>query len=163
MRFDMSPSTMLRKALVLAALLLVLLVPVVLPAKDLPTASLTVQTKAGQQHRFTVELAISNAEQTRGLMYRERMAPDAGMLFLYDTPIIASFWMKNTILSLDLIFIEKDGTIANIYADAEPGNLTPIRSTRPVTGVLEINAGLAARLGIHPGDRVLYKAFGTAP
>lgn len=156
---------MLRRPLILFALLsaLIGMLPAAVPAKDLPTAGLTIQTKAGQRHRFTVELAISNAEQARGLMYRERMASDAGMLFLYDAPLIASFWMKNTILSLDLIFIEKDGTIANIYADAEPGNLTPIRAMKPVTGVLEINAGLASKLGIHPGDRVLYKAFGTAP
>lgn len=150
----------LRSALLL---FLVLLLPASLMAKELPTAGLVIQTKGGQQHHFTVELAISAREQERGLMFRERMAPDAGMLFLYDTPVMASFWMKNTILSLDMLFIEKDGTIANIYADAEPGNLTPIRSTKPVTGVLEINAGLASRLGIHPGDRVLHKAFGTAP
>lgn len=158
---------MLRRNLILIGLLIGLvsaaLVSGTSAAKDVPTASLAVQTKAGQLHRFTVELAVSAAEQSRGLMYRDRMAADAGMLFPYDAPLIASFWMKNTLIPLDLIFIEKDGTIANIHANAKPGDLTPIRSVRPVTGVLEINGGLASRLGIQPGDRVLYKAFGTAP
>jgi uncharacterized membrane protein (UPF0127 family) len=134
-----------------------------LAAKDLPTASLVIETKAGQQHRFTVELAVSNAEQTRGLMYREKLEADAGMLFLYDAPLIASFWMKNTLIPLDMIFIEANGTVANIHANAVPGDLKAISSLKPVTGILEINGGLAAQLGIQAGDRVRYRAFGTAP
>ena len=87
-------------------------------------------------------------------MYREALAPDRGMLFPYDPPQIASFWMKNTLIPLDIIFIRGDGTIARIAANTVPLSLEPVQSLEPVAAVLEIAGGRAAELGIEPGDRV---------
>jgi uncharacterized membrane protein (UPF0127 family) len=149
---------------VLSRRLVLLLVLSLMPAldaaaRDLPKDTLTITTRSGGEYRFTVELARTDAEQHRGLMFREQMADDAGMLFLYEDPEPASFWMKNTLIPLDMLFIDKDGTIANIHENAKPHDLTPIRAVHPVTGILEINGGLAARLGIRAGDRVVYKNF----
>ncbi|HYC04751.1 MAG TPA: DUF192 domain-containing protein [Azospirillaceae bacterium] len=132
-------------------------------AMEFDRDSLVVETKAGGRYSFQVELAITPKQQERGLMFRERMADDAGMLFLKERPETVSFWMKNTLIPLDLIFIAENGTITNIHAMATPKSLDPIYSATAVTGVLEINGGLAAKLGIRAGDRVLHRAFGTAP
>ena len=87
-------------------------------------------------------------------MYRESLAPDRGMIFPHDQPRPASFWMKNTLIPLDIIFVRADGTIARIAANATPLSLTPIPSFEPVSAVLEIAGGRAAELGIEAGDRV---------
>lgn len=87
-------------------------------------------------------------------MHRQSLAPDRGMIFPYDPPRPASFWMKNTLIPLDLIFVRPDGTIGSIAANAVPLSLDPIPSGEPVTAVLEIAGGRSAELGIRPGDKV---------
>lgn len=114
---------------------------------------LTVSSMNGPHH-FTVEIARTPTEQQRGLMFRQSLAPDRGMLFPFAEREQASFWMKNTLIPLDLIFIRSDGTIANIAANAKPYDETPLSSEGPVGAVLELAGGRAARLGIRAGDRV---------
>ncbi len=110
---------------------------------------------AGGDHRFAIEVADTPDERARGLMFRETMAADAGMLFDYGSDQTGvAFWMKNTPLPLDMIFIRADGTITQIAADTTPYSLEPIASREPVRFVLEVNAGIAAKLGIVPGDRL---------
>lgn len=107
------------------------------------------------EHRFTIEVADTPDERARGLMFRETMAPDAGMLFDYGSDQTGvAFWMKNTPLPLDMIFIREDGTITQVAADTTPYSLEPIASREPVRFVLEVNAGTAAKLGITPGGRL---------
>ena len=113
--------------------------------------------------RFTVELADTDQSRARGMMFRTSMAPDAGMLFDFKQEQMASFWMRNTLIPLDMIFIRADGTILNIHQRAIPGDETGINSAGPVRAVLEINGGTASRLGIRPGDRVQHAIFGNPP
>ena len=108
----------------------------------------------GRTHRFTVEVARTPEQQAQGLMNRESLAPDRGMIFPYDPPVVASFWMKNTLIPLDMIFIRADGTIASIEANTVPLSLEPVAATEPVTAVLELAGGRAAELGIAPGAKV---------
>ena len=116
------------------------------------------EVKSGDKtHKFTVEMARTDKEQARGLMYRTELADNMGMLFPYDQPQILSFWMKNTLISLDLIFIREDGTIANIAAEAEPYSLESLKSEEPTVAVLEIAGGLAEELGIKAGDIVTWQ------
>ncbi|WP_414900065.1 DUF192 domain-containing protein [Sphingomonas flavalba] len=141
-----------------------LLVPLVLAGCDRPQAtdttvapaadSLTVTTAAGTARRFSVEIARTPDEQARGLMFRTTLPADHGMLFPMAPPRPASFWMKDTPLSLDIIFIRPDRTIAAIAADTVPYSLEPLESGEPVAAVLEIGGGRAAALGIAAGDRV---------
>ncbi len=119
-------------------------------------SSLTVETATGGRFRFNVELAQTPAQQAQGLMFREKMEPDAGMLFIYDVVQPASFWMKNTLIPLDMLFIGADGVIVNIHERAVPKSLDAVRSARPVKAILEINGGMSARLGIRAGDRVVH-------
>jgi uncharacterized membrane protein (UPF0127 family) len=105
-------------------------------------------------HRFTVELARTEEEQATGLMNRSSLAPDRGMVFPFDPPRDASFWMKNTLIPLDMIFVRADGTIANIEANTVPLSLEPVYSDGPVAAVLEIAGGRSAELGINAGDKV---------
>jgi len=109
---------------------------------------------ANGAHRFTTEVAATPDEQERGLMFRRSLAPDRGMIFPYDPPVDAAFWMKNTLISLDMIFIRKDGTIARIAAERTPESLEPVPAGEPVAAVLEIAGGRAAELGIKQGDPV---------
>uniref|UniRef100_UPI0034592656 DUF192 domain-containing protein n=1 Tax=uncultured Sphingomonas sp. TaxID=158754 RepID=UPI0034592656 len=115
---------------------------------------LTVTTAAGRTHRFTVEVARTREEQAQGLMNRQSVAPDAGMIFPRSPPSPASFWMKNTLVPLDIIFVRGDGTIANIEENTVPLSLEPVLSTEPVAAVLELAGGRSAELGIRAGDRV---------
>jgi uncharacterized membrane protein (UPF0127 family) len=126
--------------------------PRVSPA-GLDLASLTVES-GGRRHAFTVEVARTAEQQERGLMERRALAPDAGMLFPFDPPRPASFWMRNTLIPLDMIFIRPDGTIARVAANAVPLSEEQIGVEEPVTAVLELRAGRAAELGISAGDRV---------
>lgn len=111
------------------------------------------------RHRFDVELAVTPEQHSRGLMFRRDLAPDAGMLFLYPRRQRITMWMKNTVLPLDMLFIDKDGTIVRITEWTRPQSLATIESGGRVLGVLELNAGTAARLGLAVGDRVLHSAF----
>ena len=122
-------------------------------AAGLEQVPLTVRSRSGT-HNFTVEVARTPQEQATGLMHRQSLGPDRGMLFPYDPPQPASFWMKNTLIPLDIIFIRADGTIARIAADTVPLSLEPVPSLEPVAAVLEIAGGRSAELGISPGDTV---------
>ena len=108
----------------------------------------------GRSHVFTVEVARTASQQELGLMNRHGLAPDAGMLFPFDPPRPASFWMRNTLIPLDMLFIRADGSIARVAANAVPMSETPVAVTEPMTAVLEIGGGRAAQLGIGEGDRV---------
>lgn len=114
--------------------------------------------------RFSVELADTDASRSRGLMFREKMAASAGMLFVYDRPGRAVFWMKNTLIPLDMVFADASGTVQRVHANAIPHDETPIDGGDGVLAVLEINGGLARRLGIGPGTVMRHPAFapGTA-
>lgn len=109
--------------------------------------------------RFSVELADTDAERSRGLMFRERMAASAGMLFVYDRPGRAVFWMKNTLIALDMIFADATGTVQRVHSEAVPHDETPIDGGDGILAVLEINGGLARRLGIGPGTVMRHPAF----
>ncbi len=145
----------------LPVLLLLVLVPVgSVSAQDL--SSLTVDT-AGGERRFAVELADNPATRSRGLMFRESMPLDHGMLFDFERERQQSFWMKNTPLSLDIIFIDRRGIIVHIHHRAVPYDETPIPSLKPASAVLEINGGVARLIGIVEGDRVRHRIFGNQP
>ena len=125
------------------------------PVSGLPVIALTV-VAAGRQHRFMVEVARSGEEQARGLMFRTAMAADEGMIFPMSPPRHASFWMKNTVIPLDIVYIGSDRRILNIAAQTVPYSEDPLPSAGPVSGVLELVGGRAAQLGIKPGDRVAW-------
>ena len=108
----------------------------------------------GSAYKFEVELATTPAEREKGLMFRKTMGANAGMLFLYPDEEAVSFWMKNTLIPLDMLFLKADGRIVHIAHDAKPLDETPIPSGEPVRAVLELNGGTAAALGIKEGDRV---------
>jgi uncharacterized membrane protein (UPF0127 family) len=132
------------------------------PQTGLPVSDLVINTAAGPK-KFRVELANTDASRSRGMMFRTQMAPDAGMLFDFFTEQPASFWMRNTLIPLDMIFIKADGTILNIHQRAIPHDETSINSAGPVRAVLEVNGGTASRLGIKPGDKVDHAIFGRKP
>ncbi|MFN4020743.1 MAG: DUF192 domain-containing protein [Erythrobacter sp.] len=125
------------------------------PVSGLQVIDLVVM-RGGRKIPFKVELAASPEAQARGLMFRDRLGDFEGMIFPSGTPGPRSFWMKNTPLSLDIIFIGPDGRIANIAADTVPYSLEPVRSEGPASAVLELRAGRAKALGIVPGDRVVF-------
>src|SRR5258708_4947570 len=120
--------------------------------------TLVVETASGARHSFNIELAVTPDQMAQGLMYRRQMAADAGMLFIYPAPQPTAFWMKNTLIPLDMLFIAADGHILNIAERTIPLTETPIPSAGPIKAVLELNGGTSARLGIKPGDRVRYKS-----
>lgn len=111
--------------------------------------------------QFSVEMVDTPAERARGLMFREDMARSAGMLFVYETPQAAVFWMENTLIPLDMIFADASGKVTRVHADARPLDRTPIDGGEGVQFVLEVNGGLAARLGIGPGAEMRHPAIPT--
>ena len=123
-----------------------------------PTAPLTIVTSTGP-HQFTVEVATTPEQLEQGLMFRRALAPDAGMIFDFKTPSRAAMWMKNTLIPLDMLFVDAGGRIVNIHERAVPGSLEMIAAAAPVRAVIELNGGSAARLGIRPGDRVIFPIF----
>ncbi|GEN99608.1 hypothetical protein NSE01_14410 [Novosphingobium sediminis] len=123
------------------------------PVSGLTVVPLTVTTANGP-HTFKVEVAASPAEQERGLMFRTTMGADEGMIFPMDPPRPAAFWMKNTVIPLDIIFVGADHKVLNIAANAVPYDLSPLPSFGNAAGVLELNGGRAAQIGLKPGDTV---------
>ncbi len=111
-------------------------------------------TESGRTHTIRAELAATPQQQAQGLMFRREMGADEGMLFPSDFPQARSFWMKNTVIPLDILFVGTDHRIINIAANATPYSLDPIDSAGPAIAVLELNAGRAAELGLKPGSRV---------
>ena len=145
-------------------LVLFFLIPNAASAQDIDHQVCTLSTHleiagTGVRHAFEVELALTPQQQSAGLMYRKEMADDHGMLFFYIFPQHVSFWMKNTYIPLDLIFIREDGIIVNIHREAKPFSLKSIKSGEEVTGVLELNGGLADELGPAEGDIVHHEFF----
>lgn len=147
---------LLGQKLVLTALFAIALYAA--PAAAFQKSTLEILTKSGPQ-RFNIELAISMAEQEQGLQFRKELAPDYGMLFDFGDEEKVSFWMKNTFVPLDMIFIRGDGTIARIAENAVPLSLDSVPSGEPVRAVLEVIGGTSKRLGIAPGDRVVHPIF----
>ncbi|MBS0272945.1 MAG: DUF192 domain-containing protein [Proteobacteria bacterium] len=131
------------------------------PAKPLPHTILVIDTTAGEA-TFNVEVAADWRSQEYGLMNRKSLPRHTGMIFDFGSPSMTSFWMKNTLIPLDMIFIRQDGTISSVAPDAVPMSLDSIPSTEPVRAVLEIGGGEAARLGIYPGQKVHNAIFGNA-
>lgn len=123
------------------------------PPENARLLPLAIRTGTGDR-RFDVEVARSPEEQEQGLMFRKSLDPDGGMLFLMDPPRVASFWMKNTLIPLDMLFIRTDGTIAFLKSNATPYSREPVSAGLPVAAVLELRGGRAAELGIQEGDRV---------
>jgi uncharacterized protein len=123
-------------------------------------SSLTIDTANGPR-QFSVELAMTPEQMEIGLMFRRSLAPDSGMLFVYPSDRPVAFWMKNTFIPLDMIFIGGDGHIRRIVARTVPLSTIPISSVDAVRAVLEINSGTADRLGIKPGDIVHHDSLGN--
>jgi uncharacterized membrane protein (UPF0127 family) len=111
----------------------------------------------GKAHEFIVEVAATPEEQANGLMHRQSLEPGKGMIFPYDPPQPASFWMRNTYIPLDLVFIAPGGTVQRIEANAVPFSEDPLASDGPVEAVLELAGGRAAEIGLQPGDRIDWK------
>ena len=145
---------------------------IVTPAKDapqpdevdyqskLPIERVVIEKQNGGLHTFSLEIAHKPVDIQMGLMFRKEMDKDHGMLFLMGSqPNVVSFWMKNTPLPLDMLFIARDGKIAHIHKNATPLSETPISSQVPVTGVIELNAGRADATGLKVGDTVRYNYF----
>jgi hypothetical protein len=112
-----------------------------------------------QRHRFRVEMAITPAQMSQGLMFRRTMDADAGMLFLHESEREQAMWMMNTFIPLDMLFIRRDGTISHIAQRTVPQSTATIASNGPVLAVLELNGGTSQRLGIKVGDRVEHRGF----
>jgi len=127
--------------------------PAVHPVSGLKVIPLTI-SQNGKVHHFRVEVAQTSEEQERGLMFRTEMGPDEGMIFPEDPPRWMSFWMKNTVIPLDIVFIGADHRITNVSANAVPYSLNPRMSDDVASGVLELNGGRLAELGFTPGAMV---------
>lgn len=119
------------------------------------TIALNIVSQSGQTSVFEVELATTSAQQRRGLMFRDSLAPDRGMLFDYNPPRHITMWMKNTLVSLDMLFFDANSKLVYIAPHTTPLSQDLIRCPIPVRYVLEVPAGTAERLALRPGDRVV--------
>jgi len=123
-----------------------------------PTSTLLIDA-GGRSYPFKVWMATTDERREQGLMYVRQLPPDRGMLFVFDTPQLLNFWMKNTRIPLDLLFIAGDGKVIRIAENAEPESLAVISSMGAALAVLELAGGSAARLGLRPGARIDHRAF----
>jgi uncharacterized protein len=130
-------------------------------SENYATAVVTIVSASGK-HSFNVELAETPAQMEQGLMFRQQLPPDAGMLFDFKQPTMATMWMHNTLIPLDMLFVDEHGRIVNIHQRAVPQSDAIIAAAAPVRVVIELNGGTTARLGIKPGDQVLFPIFGNA-
>ncbi|RMB04914.1 hypothetical protein BXY39_2485 [Eilatimonas milleporae] len=129
--------------------------------QDFTLSSLYVQPSGGQQTLILVETALTPEQQQCGMMFRTSVAPDQGMIFVFPEAKQASFWMRNTLIPLDIIFVRRNGRIANIIENAEPETLSSRPSKGRVIAVLELAGGQAAELGLKPGDMVRHHLLGN--
>lgn len=129
------------------------------PQPELRKERLTIVTTRGKTHAFMVEMALEPAQQSIGLMFRQRVPADGGMLFDWGKPRRSQMWMRNTIVSLDMLFIAQDGTIRKISEWTVPQSLAVIDSDQPVRATLELAAGTCDRLDIRAGDRAMHPIF----
>ncbi len=127
--------------------------------QNLETGDITIVTSGGKEHVFTVELALTPRQQSTGMMFRDHVEEGTGMLFVFEKNAERSFWMKNTLVPLDIIFVREDGIIHNIHYMAEPKSLERISSDGAVMGALEIAGGAAEQLNINIGDRIVHKEY----
>ena len=127
--------------------------------KAFSRSTLKIATPDAQLHKIDVWIADNDARRTRGLMFVEHMADDAGMLFIYPQPQPISMWMKNTHLSLDMLFVNADGRVHSIVENTKPMSTDTISSNGVVLAVIELKAGTAARMKIRPGAQVIHPAF----
>jgi uncharacterized membrane protein (UPF0127 family) len=163
-----TPTSSAARRIALLLALLVPMLPVAAPAAaaivagkpqtGLKVVPLTIETAGGKRHVYRVEVAASSAQQAHGMMFRTKMAPMTGMIFPMDPPRPAAFWMENTLIPLDLLFVGKDGRVRNIIAGAVPGSRAQLPSAGPVAAVLELAGGEAERIGAQPGDKVIWTA-----
>ena len=133
-----------------------------LNAASLPVEPVAIVTSSGT-HVFKAEIASTPDTQAQGLMFRRSIAPDRGMLFTYSQDQEITMWMRNTFISLDMIFITSEGKVHHIVRNTEPFSENLIVSAGPVRAVLEVAAGTANRIGLKSGDTVRHKAFNNAP
>ncbi|MGB0718923.1 MAG: DUF192 domain-containing protein [Bdellovibrionales bacterium] len=152
---------MTQRFAVFSLLLLVLILPMnaVRAMDPFMFDHLEIKTQDGKLYDFNIELALTQEQHARGMMYRTYMAENAGMLFLFGDERMRSFWMKDTLIPLDIIFIRHDGEIHHIHHSAKPQDETGITSKHPSMAVLEIKGGMADDLGIKDGDIVIHPAF----
>ena len=128
----------------------------------LPVEKAVFELQNGEKHAVELEVASKPVDLEMGLMFRKEMAKDHGMLFeMGHIPAPTSFWMKNTLISLDMIFVDETGRIVNIARKAVPKSLTSVSSGAPVIGVIELNGGRADELGLKVGDKVVHPYFAT--
>ena len=125
------------------------------PSAHLLRQNIVIQSRNGARHLFHAELAQTGADWEKGLMFRRSLNADAGMLFLFPKAQRQTFWMKNTFIPLDMLFIRPDGTIISIHPNAVPQSLQPISSVGEASAVLEINGGETSALDIQAGDIVI--------
>ncbi len=130
---------------------------------ELPKEKLVIVTHDGKRHVFHIEVAKTPEQQTVGLMFRKAVPPDGGMLFDWGEPRESQMWMRNTLVPLDMVFINQDGTIRSIAEDTVPESLAIIDSRGPVRATLELAGGITERLDIRVGDKVLAPTFGNTP
>jgi uncharacterized membrane protein (UPF0127 family) len=127
--------------------------------KAFSRSTLKIATADGELHKIDIWIADNDARRQRGLMFVEHMADDAGMLFIYSQPQPISMWMKNTHLSLDMLFVSANGRVDSIAENTKPMSTDTISSKGNVVAVIELKAGTAARLKIRPGAQVIHPAF----
>ena len=128
------------------------------PNAVFPVEELEIVTSNGS-FKFSVEIADDADERSRGLMFREAMLPTHGMLFDFGQTSPVAMWMKNTPLSLDMVFIKQDGVVARVANKTTPFSQAIVSSGEPVSHVLELNAGMANQIGLEAGDRVIHNFF----
>jgi uncharacterized protein len=133
------------------------------PQPELPKEKLVIVTHDGKQYPFNVEMAATDKQQQTGEMFRTAIPDDGGMLFDWGKPKPTEMWMKNTLVPLDMVFINQDGTIQSIAEDTVPRSLAVIDAGAPVRAALELNAGTTAKFGIKVGDSVKQRIFGNGP
>lgn len=133
------------------------------PQPDLPKETLTIVTRDGTKHDFSVEMALKTDQQTVGEMFRKSVPADGGMLFDWGVVRESQMWMKNTLVPLDMVFINADGTIRAIAENTVPQSLAVIDSHGPVRATLELQGGITAKLNIRVGDVVHQRIFGNGP
>jgi uncharacterized membrane protein (UPF0127 family) len=127
-------------------------------AQTLPSTPLTIES-GGKSYKFAVEVAATEHQREIGLMHRNALAADHGMLFDFHGESDEHFWMRNTFIPLDMLFIKESGVILAIFQNVQPHSETPVGPNRPVRAVLEVPGGTAARLGLKPGDVVHHAIF----
>lgn len=129
---------------------------------EAPVAVVTVTSANGDGHEFVLEVADTEERRQRGLMFRKELPEDGGMIFIYDPPQVAAMWMKNTLIPLDMVFVDAGNRIAHVATRTTPHSLEPISAGVPVAAVIELNGGTCDRLGMGVGDRVHYELTATS-